>query len=87
MRRVERLIEPRTSYNVVRMQRDLFNGTSNMGGVFTGVVRDNDKDAYTGGVDYNLRWKRNLFRMDGHWVGTHAPVSGRRATDSAARIA
>jgi hypothetical protein len=76
VRRVDRLIEPRTSYNVVRMQRDLFNATSNVGGVFTGVMRDNDKDAYTGGVDYNFRWRRNLYRWDGHWIGTHAPISG-----------
>jgi hypothetical protein len=73
--RTERLIEPRTAYNVVRIQRDLMNATSNIGGVLTGVVRDGDADAYTGGVDYNIRWKRNQFRWDGHWIGTHAPVS------------
>ncbi|MBA3271671.1 MAG: carbohydrate binding family 9 domain-containing protein, partial [Acidobacteria bacterium] len=76
MQRTERLIEPRTSYNVARVQRDLFDATSNIGGVITGVLRDNDDDAFTGGVDYNFRWKRNAYRMDGHWVGTHAPVSG-----------
>ena len=74
--RTERLIEPRTSYNVLRMQRDVLNATSSFGGVLTGVVRDGDQDAYTGGGDYNIRWKRNQYRLDGHWIGTHAPVSG-----------
>jgi hypothetical protein len=74
--RTERLIEPRTSYNVARIQRDLRNGSSNLGAVWTGVLRDGDDDAYTGGIDYNVRWKRNQFRWDGHWIGTHAPIDG-----------
>jgi hypothetical protein len=74
--RAQRLIEPRTSYNVARAQRDLRDGTSNVGAVWTGVLRDGDQDAHTTGVDYNLRFKRNLWRWDGHWIGTHAPVSG-----------
>ena len=76
VRRQERLIEPRTSYNVVRVQRDLRGGTSNAGLVWTGVLRDADQDAHTAGVDYNLRFKRNLWRWDGHWIGTHAPIGG-----------
>jgi hypothetical protein len=39
------------------------------------VLRDGDQDAHTTGFDYNLRFKRNLWRWDGHWIGTHAPVS------------
>jgi len=35
----ERVIEPTTSYNVVRVQRDIRNGTSNIGAIATGVVR------------------------------------------------
>ena len=74
--RRERLIEPRTSYNVARVQRDIRNGTSSVGAVWTGVLRDGDQDAHTTGFDYNLRFKRNLWRWDGHWIGTHAPISG-----------
>jgi hypothetical protein len=76
VQRGERLIEPQTSYNVARVQRDIRNGTSNVGAVWTGVFRENDQDAHTGGFDYNLRFKRNQWRWDGHWIGTHAPVSG-----------
>jgi hypothetical protein len=68
-----RLIEPLTSYNVVRAQRDILGGTSNVGAIATAVLRDGHDDAFTGGVDYNLRWGRNLYSFEGHWVVTRAP--------------
>jgi hypothetical protein len=72
--RNERLIEPSTSYNVARIQRDI--GASNIGALVTGVFREKTDDAVTGGFDYNLRWDRNRTRWDGHWVATHAPGTG-----------
>jgi uncharacterized protein DUF5916/cellulose/xylan binding protein with CBM9 domain len=74
--RQERLVEPRTSYNVVRLQRDL-RGTSNVGLIATGVMRADALDAYAGGGDYSIRWDRNRTEVSGHWVGTRAPVDGR----------
>lgn len=71
--RTERLIEPYTSFNVGRVQRDVFGG-SNVGAIGTAVVREKDLDAYTGGVDYTLRWDKNKYNWNGHWVGTHAPI-------------
>jgi len=76
----EALIEPMTSYNTVRLQRDVNKGTSNIGAIFTGVVREKDADAFTGGIDYNLRWDRNRVVWSGHWVATRAPESGNVAT-------
>jgi hypothetical protein len=69
----DRLVEPLASFNVVRLQRD-FRGSSNIGLIATGVFRDRDKDAFTGGFDYNLKWDRNRASFNGHWVGTRAPV-------------
>jgi hypothetical protein len=69
------LIEPATSYNVFRIQRDL-HGSSNIGAIATGVIREQVDDAYTGGFDYNLRWSRNRNYLNGHWVATHAPGDG-----------
>jgi hypothetical protein len=74
--RVQRLIEPRTMYSVGRVQRDLRGASSTLGAIGTAVVRDGDADAFTGGIDYNFRWNRNRYQWDGHWIGTHAPVSG-----------
>ena len=74
--RQERLIEPATSYNVARLQRDIWNGSSNVGVIATGVFRELSDDAFTGGMDYNLRWDRNRTNLNGHWVVTHAPGVG-----------
>jgi len=70
--RESRLIEPATSYNVVRLQKDV-RGSSNIGVITTGVMRENSDDAYVGGFDYNLRWNRSRNYLNGHWVITHAP--------------
>jgi hypothetical protein len=75
-RRVERLVEPATSYSVARVQRDVRNGTSNVGLIATSVMRRNDLDAFAAGGDYTLRWDRNRVRWDGHWAATHAPIDG-----------
>lgn len=74
--RGERLVEPLTSYSVARVQRSIFGASSSVGAIATSVVRDRDLDAFTGGLDFNLRWNRNLYRLEGQWIGTHAPISG-----------
>ena len=78
--RVERLIEPLTSYSVARVQRDILGSSSNVGAIATAVVRERDANAFTGGIDYNLRWNRNLFVWQGHWVGTRAPFTDGQRT-------
>jgi hypothetical protein len=74
--RAERLIEPYTSYNVARVQKDIRGGSSNVGGHATAVLRDNDFDAYTGSADYALRWNSNKYRLDGQWSGTRSAIDG-----------
>ncbi len=74
--RVERLIEPMTTYSVGRVQRDILRDSSNVGAIATAVVREGGADAFTGGGDFNLRWSSNRYRWNGHWVGTRAPISG-----------
>lgn len=78
--RTERLIEPRTSYNVGRIQRDLRSGTSNVGGIVTAVLRDGDASAFTGSGDYTLRWDRSRGSINGQWAGTHAPIGSLQRT-------
>jgi hypothetical protein len=74
--RVERLIEPMTTYSVGRVQRDILRGSSNVGALVTAVVREGAADAFTGGGDFNLRWSGNRYTWNGHWIGTRAPISG-----------
>ena len=70
--RYDHLSEPLTSYNVARLQRDVLGGSSNVGMLATGVFRDEADDAFTGGIDYNLRWDQNRVNWNGHWVATRA---------------
>jgi hypothetical protein len=72
----ERLIEPYTAYNVARVQKDILRGSSNVGGLFTGVLRDGDYDAYTGSVDHTLRWNSNKYSWNGQWSGTRSAING-----------
>jgi hypothetical protein len=72
--RTERLIEPYTSYNVARVQKDIRGGSSNVGGHATAVLRENDYDAYTGTFDYSLRWGSNKYNWSGQWSGTRAEI-------------
>src|SRR5205085_2119802 len=77
VRNNHRLIEPATLYSVGRVQRDILHSSSNVGFVTTGVIRgDKQLDAFTGGPDYNLRWGKNRYNLNGHFIGTHAPVDG-----------
>jgi hypothetical protein len=71
--RVERTIEPLTSYSAFRLQRDFASG-SNVGLLATTVLRDGAPDAFTGGIDYRVRWDRNRWQWNGHWAGSHAPL-------------
>jgi hypothetical protein len=79
--RQRRLIEPQTLYSVGRVQRDILGATSNVGAIATAVIREKDLDAFTGGGDFNIRWNKNLYNFNGHWVATHAPIDGDMKTD------
>jgi hypothetical protein len=74
-----RLVEPAALYTVGRIQRDL--GGSNVGLISTAVVREKDRDAFTGGPDFNIRWDRNRFTLNGHWLVTRAPIDAVMRTD------
>jgi hypothetical protein len=78
--RAERLIEPYTSYNVARVQKDIRGGSSNIGGHATAVLREGDFDAYTGSFDHSLRWGSNKFTWTGQWSGTRSAIDGVMAT-------
>lgn len=72
----ERLIEPFTSYNVGRVQKDILGGSSNIGGLGTAVLREGDVDGYSGSIDYSVRWSKNKYTWNGQWGGTRSAFSG-----------
>ncbi|MCB0707188.1 MAG: carbohydrate binding family 9 domain-containing protein [Saprospiraceae bacterium] len=69
-------IEPLTNYVVARVQQDINEGNTIIGGILTGVQRDirtpdleflHDQ-AYTGGVDVLHRWKDRAWVVNGRLV-------------------
>ena len=70
--RAERVVEPLTTYTVGRLQRDM-GSASTLGALVTGVVRERDVDAFTGGLDHNIRWNRSRFVWTGNYAVSRAP--------------
>ena len=59
------------------MQKDLFAAVRRtIGGLATAVLREDDFDAYTGSVDYSLRWEQNKYTWNGQWSGTRSAIDG-----------
>jgi len=67
-------VEPLSNYAVVRVKRDLGNGSSGFGFMGTSVNRDADAAAFPGvrrsaqfgAFDFYHRWSQNTFQLDGH---------------------
>ncbi len=72
------LVEPRTHFLVGRVKQDLFAGNSHVGLLGTAVQRDRAHDAYTGGVDWTLKWRDNGYTFWGQLAGSLATVDDRR---------
>lgn len=72
------LVEPQTHFLVGRVKQDLFAGNSHVGLLGTAVQRDRACDAYTGGVDWTLKWRDNGYTFWGQLAGSLATVDDRR---------
>ncbi|MCC7265085.1 MAG: carbohydrate binding family 9 domain-containing protein, partial [Candidatus Latescibacteria bacterium] len=59
------LLEPRTHFLVGRVKQDLFAGTSHVGLMGTLLDRRVGEDAYTGGADWSLKWRKNAYEFWG----------------------
>jgi len=76
VRRVRKLVEPRTLYSVGRLQRNILGDTSSLGLTATNVTREKDADATTVGGDVAIRRDKNRFFLNAHWLETRAPIKG-----------
>ncbi|MEO8294393.1 MAG: DUF5916 domain-containing protein [Gemmatimonadota bacterium] len=67
-------VEPLTNYFVGRVSRDLRNGETSIGGLFTSVNRENvsgirdvlTSSAYVGGLDVSHSWANRTWGLDGY---------------------
>ncbi|MBI3005391.1 MAG: carbohydrate binding family 9 domain-containing protein [Ignavibacteriales bacterium] len=88
------VIEPLANYSLVRLRQDVL-GNSNVGAMLTSVNKNGRLPAFTGGVDWNLKFLENEYRVDGFFAGSHTtsgldqaiiiPVE-QRITGSAGRL-
>lgn len=63
-------VDPLTQWSVVRLRRQ-FDSRTYVGGLVTGVVRaDGEPSAFTGGVDYNVQFRKRWFHT-AQVIGTH----------------
>lgn len=74
--RRDELIEPATSYSVVRMRRE-FQQQSSLGFIVTSTnrqltdeLRSRPAGAYTGGVDWDWRLFGSRYNLKGYWAGS-----------------
>ena len=59
------LIEPLTNYFVGRVTQDILKGDSRVGLVTTAVNRHTSNAAYTGGLDWDLRFAKERYKISG----------------------
>jgi hypothetical protein len=62
--RSEVLADPLTNFTVFRLRQD-FSGNSNAGMILTTVARKDRMPALTGGLDWDLKFLDNTYRLDG----------------------
>ena len=72
-------VEPRTGYFVARAQQDVLDGTSTIGAIVTTTQRDASYSAYTGALDWDLRFSDDQYGLSGTLVGSETgPSEDRR---------
>ncbi|UKJ08812.1 DUF5916 domain-containing protein [Solitalea lacus] len=71
------MVEPLTNYFVGRLQKDVNGGNTVLGGIFTGVMRENGlktllhQNAFSGGLDYLHFWNNRTWYIKGNMVFSH----------------
>jgi hypothetical protein len=82
----ERLVEPESHYNVIRIKQDVLGGSS-VGGILTSVARKAEAPALTAGLDWDLRLWEATHRLDGFLALSHtSDAAGQRVSGGAGRV-
>ena len=75
--RRKEVVEPLTNYFVARLQKDINAGNTVLGGIITGVSRENDlndilhRNAFSGGFDFLHFWNKKTWYIRGNIVFSH----------------
>lgn len=89
----EEIVEPLTNYFVTRVQKDLNNRNSFVGGIFTATNRNMEdrlsylrKSAYTGGIDFQHNWKERTYYIEGNLNLSHVTGTPESITNTQTSI-
>ena len=80
------LIEPLTNYFVGRLNQDVLEGNSRVGLITTAVNRQNSNAAYVGGLDWDLRFGKERYRVNGTLAASQAGKLDARKSGYLARF-
>jgi hypothetical protein len=78
-------VVPSSSYNVFRLRQEILNNSS-VGLMATGVLRDEERAKLSGGVDWNLRFLKNNYVIDGFIVATSISQNNNPMEEWAGRL-
>jgi Domain of unknown function (DUF5916) len=80
------IVEPLSSYSLVRLKQDVWQN-STIGMIATSVAHENRFPAFTGGVDWNLRFQQSTYSIDGFLANSHTTQGAtQRISGSAGKI-
>lgn len=79
------IVDPLTNYSLIRLKQDLFEN-SNAGFILTSVNRKKGLPAFTGGLDWNLKFMQSEYRVEGFLAGSHIDRRGQKLDGSAGKI-
>ena len=80
------LVEPLTNYFVGRVTQDILEGNSRVGLITTAVNRQTSNAAYVGGLDWDLRFAKERYKISGLVAASQAGKSETRKSGYFAHI-
>lgn len=77
--------EPRGTYNVLRVKQE-FAGNSWLGGIATLASRERTNPAFSGGLDWNIRFAEGTYTIDGYVAGVRSSSTRTHRDGTAGRL-
>jgi hypothetical protein len=77
------LVEPLSNYGLVRLRKDVLEN-SNVGMIATAVSQQGRLPAVTGGLDWNIKFANNEYRIDGFLAGSRTATGREQREDGTA---
>ena len=83
--RTSQIVEPRSNYALVRVKQDIWEN-SVVGGIMTCTARKGGPAAFTGGLDWKLRFEHSTYAISGFLAGSSTVQNTDRREGAAGKI-